>query len=108
MGLTVGNCSRTIAAMPKKIRPGERVRRWRLSQEPKITQAALGEQIGLSGDAIRHFENTGKTIALPSKVALCRVMECPLDWILENDELIVAREIHRLLDEDAHSGGAAA
>ncbi|MCR9093434.1 MAG: helix-turn-helix transcriptional regulator [bacterium] len=73
-----------------------------------MTQAELGKRIGLSGDAIRHFEKTGKTIAFPAKVALCALMECPPDWIFDSDELTVAREVHRLFVVNEEAGGAAA
>ena len=85
--------------MGKRIRPGQRVKDWRTSQKPRMTQAALGGRAGLSGDAIRHFENSDKTIALDAKVGLCHVMGCPLAWLLSPSEMEMAHRIRDLIEE---------
>ena len=85
--------------MGKRVQPGERVRRWRERVGKSHTE--VGELVGLSGDAIRHFESSGKTISLAARVGLCREMDCPLSWLLSPEQMALARRIHDLIDRQA-------
>ena len=79
------------------------VRAWRENQSPKVTQEALGRDIGVSGSAIRHFENGKKNfdLSLSVKVKLSRRTRIRLDWLLSSSERHIFMEARELLGGEA-------
>jgi len=86
------------------------LRNWRESQIPRVTQDSLGRDVGVSGSAIRHFENgtEGFDLSLHVKVRLSRRTGVALAWLLNPDELSTVRQAYELLGEDNDGAGAAA
>lgn len=74
-----------------------------MNQEPKVTQDALGEAVGVSGSAIRHFENRGSAfpLAISVKVKLAKRTGIALDQIVDKEELTLARELVAVMARDA-------
>lgn len=62
-----------------------------------MSQSALGRDVGVSGSAIRHFENGKFDVSLGVKVKLARRTGVPLAWLLEPEELQVITQAAELL-----------
>lgn len=84
-------------------RGGRAIRAWRTSQDPKVTQDALGEAVGVSGSAIRHFERRGSAfpLAISVKVKLSRRTGIRLEELVDAEELELARELVAVMARDA-------
>lgn len=80
-----------LLRMARGSRGRRALRRWRESESPRVTQEALGRAVGVSGSAIRHFENgtgtEGFDLSLPVKVKLGQHTGLSLSVLLRGDEL---------------------
>lgn len=82
---------------------GRALKDWRKRQDPSVTQEALGRDVGVSGSAIRHFENQTKgfRLALAVKVKLALRTGIALEMMVTPEELALARELVAVMARDA-------
>jgi hypothetical protein len=83
------------------------LRKWREAQSPKVTQADLGRDVGVSGDYIRRYELGKQDLPLPLKLKLSRRTGIPLNVLLSAKQLRTAHEAQALMERDAGNGAAA-
>lgn len=83
------------------------LRKWRESQSPKVTQADLGRDVGVSGDYIRRYELGKQDLPLPLKLKLSRRTGLSLDILLSAQQLRVVEEGKSLIERDSAPGAAA-
>ena len=90
--------------MDDEIAKGRReLRKWRKSQTPRMTQDALGRDVGVSGSAIRHFENgsNGFDLSLLVKVKLSRRTGLALGMLTSAVEIQLAKDLVVIMARDA-------
>lgn len=60
---------------------GERIKLFRQSIKPKMTQAAFGEKLGMSRDAINNLENGRVDPAEPTLRLICQTYNINYAWL---------------------------
>ena len=86
--------------MPRRKTAGARaVRSWRERHSPKVTQDELGEDVGVDGSYIRHYEIGKQDLSVSVKVRLTKRTGIALSTLLTKDQARIIIEAARLLPE---------
>ena len=76
------------------------LRKWRESQDPRVTQADLGTDLGVSGSYIRRYEIGKQDLPLGLKIKISHRTGIALERLLSREQLAIAKQVALLLDRE--------